>query len=261
MCSWLQNLFVADQSWYATTWGIEILKSLLSMTGIAIGGLIAILAYFRQKEYELVKQRYLEAGIDVLIANFYSMNGAVSNNYARCLQVLRSFRESVEFFEEKELDIGFVPPKEFSFQETAHIRLKALIGSDEVWNAYLIAIAKFQSANTFLAFEVPQAIRIKLKSPDKMNIDRETLANRCAEEARKRHDAIFRFAPIASGLHLIARVLEEQRLSFKAISKVRHHRDVIEAIRKIEELNAAEIPSDEEESDESTSSDAVASAQ
>jgi len=229
------------QSWFSSPLAIEIVKSLLSMAGIGIGGFIAIFTYFKQKEYELVKQRYLEGAIDVLVAHFLSMNTEVSNNYARCLQVLRSYSQSGEFFEAKELDTGFLPPKEFSFEETAHVRLQNLIGSDAFWTAFQFATAQFQAANTLLVFEIPQALRIKLSSPEKLNVDKEELADKSAELARARHDDLFKYAPIASGLHTIATILEQQKLSFKAILKVRKLPAVMEVIRKIEEINSAEV--------------------
>jgi hypothetical protein len=45
---------------------IELLKGLFTLATVALGSYIALRVYFRQKEYELVKQRYLEGGADVI---------------------------------------------------------------------------------------------------------------------------------------------------------------------------------------------------
>jgi hypothetical protein len=49
--------------------------------------------YFRQKEYELVRQRYLENGIDLIVDHIASALQLFQQNWARSLLLLKIYRD------------------------------------------------------------------------------------------------------------------------------------------------------------------------
>ena len=207
------------------------------MLAIAFAALVALDAYFRQKEYELIKQRYLEGAVDAAAAALSSTTAIVSFNYARCLEVTKAFRDSDEHFDVKSLDNVFAQFKPLDFLEVAHFRIRSLVQSNVFWELFQLATAYCQGANYFLTFEAPQVIRIKCTTAA-IQTDRRTIANEIAEEARSRHDGMFRFSLAVTALQTLARILESQKLGDKAIGEIHRRADVVRMVRELEELVA-----------------------
>ena len=119
----------------------ELFKALLTLlVGSAVAA-IGLLIYFRQKEYELVKQRYLEQSIDVVASELESALGTFSHNWAHCLQMLKEYRDMEGHFEPELLANGFLEFESSRFQRIAHHRLRSLTQSDVIWKVYQLALA------------------------------------------------------------------------------------------------------------------------
>ena len=88
---------------------------------------VGIFVYHKQKEYELVLQRYLIDCIDLICADIDYSLGLFRNNWVRCLQLLKQFRD-VEFaMNEKDYASLYIPFDYKHFTITPFIRLKKLI--------------------------------------------------------------------------------------------------------------------------------------
>ena len=62
--------------------------------GAATVAVIAATAHFRrQKEYETVQRRYLDQGLDIVMATAQASLDTFSHNWARCLEILKTFRD------------------------------------------------------------------------------------------------------------------------------------------------------------------------
>ena len=46
--------------------GLELIKGIFTLAALGLAAMIGSRTYFRQKDYELAKQRYLEQGLDVV---------------------------------------------------------------------------------------------------------------------------------------------------------------------------------------------------
>jgi hypothetical protein len=69
--------------------------------------LLGLWAYFRQKEYELVRQRYLEEGLDVLIHHVETALSVFQYNFTHSLLVLKTFRDLGADMPARLYDTGF----------------------------------------------------------------------------------------------------------------------------------------------------------
>ena len=72
---------------------LEIIKGIFILASSVLAPWIALCLYFRQKEYELVKQRYLEGAIDIVAAEVEQALGVVHHNWARCLNIVKAYRD------------------------------------------------------------------------------------------------------------------------------------------------------------------------
>jgi hypothetical protein len=211
---------------------LELTRGVFTLAAVALGAVIGLYAYFRQKEYELTKQRYLEQGLDVVAGAVESLLGTVSHNYARALQLCRQYRENGAGIELAELSRGFLDLDTSNFHQTAHYRVGSLLDDQVVWNTFQSVMVYASSTNTLLTQEIPEAIRKLAAMPDGIR-DRQADAEEMAKSVRDKHDEQFKFADFTHSLHVLSLLLEQTRLSWKAIAKFSAQGDVRDVVQKL----------------------------
>jgi hypothetical protein len=213
---------------------IKLLRGFFTLVAVVMASLIALFVYFRQKEYELTKQRYLEEGVDVLSSQLEQALGVVSHNWARCLNICKSFRDTRTDFDVEELNRGFLELDNSQFKQTAHHRVASLLNSQVVWHAFQLAMAHTTSTNSEITKEFPEVIRIRMKT-DRIATDHKTLAEKLAADLEELHIKGARFGPLLHELHTLGRLLEAERLSLKRVGKFSKRMEVVEMIARLEE--------------------------
>jgi len=131
-----------------------------------------------------MKQRYLEGAVDAVAAQLEASFGVVSHNYARCLQVVKSFRDTGDDFDVKELEHGFLELDQSRFLEIAHHRIGTLIGSQIVWQTFQSAMAHAASANAAVSQEIPEAIRLR-RTTTRIALDQASMGRKMAKDLRE----------------------------------------------------------------------------
>lgn len=220
---------------------IELMKGVFTLVAVALGSVVALYAYFRQKQYELAKQRYLEEGIDAVAAEIEHAMGVVSHNYARALQLCRAFRDYGDKFDAKDLERGFLELDSSNFRQVANHRVSSLLQSQVVWRAFQAVMAYANSANAFISKEIPDAMRLLAIEPSKLS-GRKEQSEHMVESLRARHDSGFEHATLMRELHALALLVEAQRLSLKGIAKFSRARETIDLVKRLE----AAYPQEEE---------------
>lgn len=213
---------------------IELTRGAFTLTAVALGAAIGLCAYFRQKEYELTKQRYLEQGLDVVAGGVESLLGIVSHNYARAMQLCRQYRENGAEIDLAELSRGFLELDTSNFHQTAHYRIGSLLNDQVIWNTFQSVMVYASATNTLLTQEIPEAIR-KLAAMPEGKRDRQSDAEEMLKSVRAKHDEMFTFAELGHGLHVLSLLLEQTRLSRKAIANF-HTLDAVRAV--VQKLHA-----------------------
>ena len=126
---------------------------------IAVGA--GIRAFYRQREYELVQKRYLEEGLDVIISTAENALFTYHHNWARCLELLKSFRD-VKAMKPEDLDVGFLQLPADRFALTANYRVNQIVDSGTVWRVFQLIISFAQNACSVARDEIPAALKMKL---------------------------------------------------------------------------------------------------
>lgn len=198
---------------------LEVIKGGFTLAAAWLVAWIALRLYFRQKEYELIKQRYLEGAVDIVAAEVEQSLGVVMHNWARCLNIVKAFRDEKSDFDIQELEKGFQILDSSKLHRIPHHRIGNLTQSQLIWQVYQLAIAFSANSNTVITKEIPDTIKLKLTS------------NRIAEETKKIVDELFKtlkdidaeshkYSCLTRELHALGLMLETERLSFKGIVKL-----------------------------------------
>lgn len=200
---------------------------------------VGIITFYRQKEYEAVRQRYLVEGIDVLVASSEHIIGVAKNNWAKCLGALRLYKAGASL-DRRELTEGQLPLSQSQFLSTAHSRVNEIVGSPVIWIVYQLTLSYGQKIcwdvdDILKGLETYQAMGENAPS-------REEASDTAEKILLEMKDSWDPYENFVQELLRLARVLEKQRFSFKTIDKLPNHDVVQSVVANIEEKFKDKIP-------------------
>jgi hypothetical protein len=199
--------------------------------GVSLGAMLALRGYFRQREYELVRDRYLVGAIDVVAAELEKSFGAFRHNSSRCLELMKMFRDEDEAFNTEELSKGFVDYT-VTLPMIAHHRLGDLVGSQVLWHLYQAAIAFVIKANDKIG-EYLETIRLKV---DKKIVTEtsKVIFDDAYQSLGELDTESQRFAILMRALHKIGQMLEQEKLTFERAVKFSRRPDLKKLLADLE---------------------------
>lgn len=203
--------------------------------------------YFRQKEYELVKQRYLEQCLDIVTGELEEITSVFLHNWARSLELVKELRDAPENFEKAHLDQGFLPFRGSNFNQAAHHRLMVLTGSKIFWDCYQLALSQHMALNATAAKEIPHAISEHL-SGRLPGSQASNIVDTALRELKPMMSKSNDFALLQNALQRIAAELERSRLSFSQIETFAARSSVREIVTELEGKYSPQLH-DEEDGD------------
>jgi hypothetical protein len=208
--------------------GFTLITALL---GLYIAAMLALRGYFRQREHELVRDRYLIGSIDVVAAELDKAMASFRHNHSRCLKLFQLFRDLDLDFNLEELSKGF-SDYTISLPMIAHHRLGDLIGTQLIWNLYQAAVAFVVTANGKMD-DLLEVIRLKI---DRNRVD--ASSREIFEDALKALDELDtksqRYAVLMRALHKIGQMLEQERMTFKRATRFSRRPDLKKLLAELE---------------------------
>lgn len=192
---------------------LEALKALAPLAVAVLVAWFASRAYFRQKEFELVRDRHLEGGVDQLGGSFEYALGCIRHNYSRFLQVVKIYRDG-----------GLAAARELA-EKNPPLRIEA--SKIDLASAYrvhtltreaafggalgsLFALAN-RAENVFV-----NGLDVSLQAGETDRLPAEK-ADKLFDAALELHREAERFTTVLYRLHDLGRLLERKRLSFREL--------------------------------------------
>ena len=211
----------------------EVVRGGFMIAAAGFAAWLGLKVFLRQKEFDLVKQRYLEGAVDVIAAHHEEVQGIVCHNWARCLHVLMAFRDERDSFNLEELNRGFLELDSSKFHAIAHHRLQRLVGSQVFWEAYQLALVFAVNANVKVTKEIPKTIRLKLTT-NKISADIAQVVEKDIELVQKLDADSHKFAALSRELEVIAGTLETEDMKFKNILVFRNKPGIKASVERLE---------------------------
>jgi hypothetical protein len=199
---------------------IDVVRSILD-SGLAkfVGGLIAayvvyrlgLNSYFRQKEYEHVRSRYLDHGFDALTAEVEYALSVYRTNWTLVLRYTKLYRDI-----ERPLDVAdfFHQFREFDqehFRLVPAHRLKSLLQDDTIWNGYQRVVAFVNTTNDMIKADFGVALRVL--SSRATHPDKESFVQKADSMAKEMHGKSTIHYDFLSELQNLARLFEAEQFS------------------------------------------------
>ncbi len=219
------------------------IPNLISAGATILAALIAvgagIWAFYRQREHELVQKRYLEEGLDVIVSTAENALFTYHHNWARCLELLKSFRD-VETMTPEDLHAGFLQLPADRVALTANYRVNQIVDSGTIWQVFQLIIAFAQNGCTVARDEIPAALKLKLTS-NNIQADRRMVVDEAMKVLEDLDKKSHHFYVFFGQMQDISMLFEEQKFALKHIRSLRKHPIVVGAIEKLKKEYASDL--------------------
>lgn len=193
----------------------EILKILAPFGAAFVAYLLGSRAYFRQKEFELVRSRYLEEGIDCVAARAEEAMSLAAHNLQHAFKVLRVFRDvgpdrAVQMCE------GFKGLEAGSLELVAVTRLNELVQDGIFWEVRQLLYSEVQENHTLAADDMCGAMRA-IANGAGLKVSKADFLRTYEQKLMEGYCRSSRFSLLVSALHEIASALQAERLTLVAV--------------------------------------------
>jgi hypothetical protein len=211
---------------------------------------LGVRVFLRQKEFELVKQRYLEGGLDSAAVHLASYQGKCAHNFARSLSVISTFRSCLRGstdFDINELERGYLELDSSDFQWVPQQRIERLIGSHVFGKLYVRALGFALTSNDVTTVELKNRIRdaqVNLtKCGGAQGQKDATLEwlDKVSIVLSLQTDSITRFSSLVEELESLASIFQTKQLTFGNVSTFGRDSRVKAIVARFETLLADDL--------------------
>jgi len=218
----------------------DIISGISTILAVIIAAWFGLWIYYRQKEFELVKQRYLDEGFDKLVASAEHFLNIYYHNWARCLEILKSFKDLGIQYDPKELEKGFWEIEQPRFPFVTHQKVGNITKSKIIWEVYQLVISFAQKGSSIAKNEIPEAIRMTIKG-GKSNAEVKRLFEEALDQLQKLDEEAREYHHFLSCLIRIVAYLERQKFSFKKIHELHKQNFINSTLSQLEKQFAGKL--------------------
>lgn len=209
---------------------------------ILVPVLIAVLAYvnyLKQKEHELVRMRYLDGGLDLLIGGLEEVLSVFRHNWGHSLSLLKQFRDIGGCFDE-EVFSQFREIDHSRMSITAVHRLRLLISNNCAWGGIQAAFCFVERANSFFRHDLAVACRTISEGETSLKVSVAEMVDEYVSQLEALEQKSHVHYQFLTNLLELATVLERTKFTFKSIAQFHNRIDVQASISAIRSYVAQE---------------------
>lgn len=201
---------------------------------------LGLKAYYKQKEYENVRSRYLENGVETVISQIDYVLGVLRHNWMMMLRTTRQYRELESQVSVNDFLEQFREVKQDKFQLAPIYKTKPLLNDDVLWRAYQSVFSFVGTTNDKIKADFIGVLSELLEHPEKANKagflkEAERFALRIDRDAKK-------FYQIIGCLHQIAETLEKGKYTVKKVYELHKTKEYVEIVSELNKLFPVEEP-------------------
>jgi hypothetical protein len=210
---------------------IPLIPLILVLVGYGLGKS----AYFRQKEYELITERYLRQGLDRITDQVERSLGVFRHNWARSLTVVKMFRDCGKDMNPSLYRGGFIEPDPTLYEVWVDYRIRDLIGDDVVNLARQHLEAFTRNTYAFFSEDLCTAVRLGIEGGKELSVKshREKIVESYFSSLDRLDEESKQFHVLLGELQHITSVLQTQRFSFKRFGEIRKNPVVVKSVETL----------------------------
>ena len=196
---------------------------------------VGLCVYFRQKQYELVRTRYLDNGMDVIAAHVEYALGIFRHNWARSLNVLKHFRDMGSDMPKDLYRSGFLDLDPTSFRTVHGFLLRELTGENIFHTILQLLFSFVHNANTLFIYDLCSTVRASVEggTEHQINSSRKEIFQSYLHKLDELNTNCEKFYVFQMSLNNISGALARQRFLFRNVEKLRKHPAVKSAVEML----------------------------
>ena len=214
------------------------------MVGASLAALFGIWVFFRQKEYELVRKRYLEDGIDKIVDQIAKALHLYQQNWGRCFLILKTYRDYKDDTPKDLYSKPFPAVDSNAFLSTNHFLLQQLIRDTVFSDTHQLLLVFLHDAGNIFENNLCAAIRTQIEGGKSHSIKPEQRLEwieTCVKCLQALDEEVQPYWVMLRKLHDISFVLERQRFTFKKLERFHKNKTVLSCIKEVREIFGKEI--------------------
>lgn len=211
----------------------------MTVSAGATAAYVGLKIYFRQREYELIKQRYLENGVDKVLSEFEACSSIVTQNWAACAGALAG--AAGDQIPLKEILSNFKALPHVSPYNSAHARVAKITGSYSFLHIHQKATAFYFVQNNAILEKTKKCIEkiSSTESKDPQLITKEI--DNALSFIFSIKDRLQKFSSLALYLQEVSEFIETNKLGFKSIQDAPKSKQVRSIVQRLEADFANEL--------------------
>jgi hypothetical protein len=202
--------------------------------------LLGLRAYYLQREYELVRRRYLDEGLDAFAADVEHALGVFKNNWQHSLTILKHYREMDRAMRKELLDSGFLDVQMSQFRVRPNYRVGTLVGDRVFWNVQQLLFAFVGTTTAFFKEDLCGAVRHavnggELKAPKQKMIDEYVKV--CEDHLETGN----RYHILLAEIQAVTAEFEKERLPLAKVQEFKERKAVKDSVNRIKKAFADKL--------------------
>lgn len=223
---------------------MEFLKLITPFLVVLLAYWLGSRTYVRQKEYELVRARYLDNGIDKVAARVQEAINIDAHNASCGFRLIKLFRD-VDARRAQTLCSSLKSlPADF-LEDVAVIRLKELIQDETLLNVWALLYTTIQENHAYLRDDACGAIKA-LAGGGTMKVSRDQMVQGLENHLIDQHRNAARFCQLLTSLHSIALSFAEEKPTFRTVREFHKKGAVGKESESLKEEFAEELAQSDE---------------
>jgi hypothetical protein len=222
----------------------ELLKDLGS--GIAplgaalVAYLLGLRAYHLQREYELMRRRYLDEGLDAFAADVEHALGVFRNNWQHSLTILKHYREMDRAMRKELLETGFLDVQISQFRVRPNYRISTLVGDRVFWNVQQLLFAFVGTTTAFFREDLCGAVRHAVSGGALKGSKQDMIAEyiKVCDQHLATAD---RYHIVLGEVQAVTAELEKERFTLNSVQKFKDRQAVKEIVQRLKEAFADKL--------------------
>lgn len=232
---------IIQLDWCQFTGGIGVvLKWLLNVLDEAIPYLLVTLmtayfakrAYYQKKEYEAIRDRYLEHGFDEVSASLDRVLVITRSNWARLLFLTKGYEELTDLYEMRKFDGGLIGFDTGDLASISNQRVHFLVNSDVIWILQQKIVAFAKSSDDFIRAEAPFVLE---KYKDRTAPDKKELVKFILNKLNGIDRVTQTYQNIVASVVQLGQIFERQNHNYKSIEQFSKIAEVQNALYDIKQ--------------------------
>jgi hypothetical protein len=220
-------------------WNGHAIQAVATLVGPILGALFAaafaMWFFFRQKEYEIVRSRYLENGIDIIVQQAERTLQIFQFNWARALMVLKAFRDMGKDTPKELYTSAFLQIDSASLESSRHYLIKELVGDKIFFEAHQGLLAFMQNADYIFRYDLSTTIRLCIEGGQEIEIKatREQIYDSFFQQLKKLNLDANKYWIMLGLLNEIAIIFERQKFAFGSIGRFKETKEIRDILQNV----------------------------